>query len=68
MADADKSHFRLAKVKVQTHVLVFKDYFHERAPINERFYGSVMKVLDNGLVKGKWEVDNMQYLVVSSHV
>ena len=33
---------------------------------HEQFYGSVMKVLDNGLVRVKWEVDNIQSLVAPS--
>ena len=32
----------------------------------EQFYDSVMKVLDNGLVRVKWEVDNTQSLVAPS--
>ena len=63
MADAAKHHLRLAKIKVGTCVSVSKDYFHESAPVNEQFYGLVMKVLDNGLVRVKWEVDNTQSLV-----
>ena len=58
MADAVKRHLRLAKIKVGTHVSISKDYFHERALINEWFYGLVMKVLDDDLLRVKWEVDN----------
>ena len=46
MADAAKRHLRLRKIKVGTCVSVSKDYFHETTPINERFYGSVIKVLE----------------------
>ena len=63
IADAVKHHLRLAKIKFSTHVSVSKDCFHESAPINEQFYGSIMKVLDNGLVRVKWEVDTAQSLV-----
>ena len=47
MADAAKRHLRLAKIKVGTCVWVSKDYFQESAPINERFYGLVIKFLDH---------------------
>ena len=67
MADAAKRHLRLRKIKVGTCVSVSKDYFHETTPINERFYGSVIKVLDNSLVRLKWQVDNTQSLVAPSN-
>ena len=56
MADAAKRHLRHAKIKVETCVSVSK----ESAPINDLVYGSVMKLLGNGLVRVKWEVDNTQ--------
>ena len=66
MVDAVKHHLRHTKTKLGTCGSVSKDYVNENAPVNERFYGSVMKVLDNDLVRVKREVDNTSLLTPSA--
>ena len=63
MADAADHHLRHAESKVGTSVSVPADYFHENYTHNERYFESVMEVLDNGLVRVKWEIDATQSLV-----
>ena len=63
MADAADRHLRHAESKVGTSVSVPADYFHENYTHNERYFESVMEVLDNGLVRVKWEIDATQSLV-----
>ena len=58
MADAAKRHVRQAKVKVKTKVYVHKTFFYSDADPNEKFYGEVVKVLPNGNLKIKWDIDN----------
>ena len=63
MANAADCHLRHAESKVGTSVSVPADYFHENYTHNERYFESVMEVLDNGLVRVKWEIDATQSLV-----
>ena len=66
MVDAVKHHLRHTKTKLGTCGSVSKDDVNENAPINGRFYGSVMKVLDYGLVRVKWKVDNTSLVTPSA--
>ena len=60
MADAAKRHLQHAQIKVGTRVPLPANYFHESYTRNERYFGSVIKVLDNELVRVKWKIDANQ--------
>ena len=63
MADAAKCHLQHAQIKVGARVSLPADYFHENYTGNERYFGSAMKVLGNGLVTVNWEIDANQSFV-----
>ena len=56
---------RIHKFKIGTHVSVLKTYFTLESNSTEpRFYGEVVKVLDNGHVRVRWDIDQTHSVVM----
>ena len=56
---------RKRKFKIGTHVSVPKTYFMLEVNSTEpRFYGEVVKVLDNGDVHVRWDIDQTHSVVM----
>ena len=62
MADAAKLHLR-NKLKVGTKVSVGKNYFFADEICKERYYGKVMMILPDGMVRVQWDIDNTHTVV-----
>ena len=65
MAELVKIRKRTCKFKFGTHVSVPKTYIVLEANSTEpRFYGEVVKVLDNGDVRVRWDIDQTHSVVM----
>ena len=65
MAELVKIRKRTCKFKFGTHVSVPKSYIVLEANSTEpRFYGEVVKVLDNGDVRVRWDIDQTHSVVM----
>ena len=65
MSELVKIRERTNKFKIGTHVSVPKTYFVLEANSTEpRFYGEVVKVLDNGDVCVRWDIDQTHSVVM----
>ena len=64
MADAAKLHVRENKFKFGTCVSVSRQYFVEDASNSDpRFYGHVVRVLNNDDIRVKWIIDGTNSVV-----
>ena len=65
MAELVKIRKRIHEFKIVTHVSVPKTYFVLEANSTEpRFYGEVVKVLDNGDERVRWDIDQAHSAVI----